>query len=73
MTWIACCLNWVSSREVSVAASDRCMSLREASERLGVSIKTVRRLIRDQELPAVRIRNCILIRESDLNAYISSL
>ena len=52
---------------------ERCLSLREAAERLSVSVKTVRRLIRDGDLPAVRIRNCIVVRESDLVAYISSL
>ena len=52
--------------------SDRCLSLRKVAERLDVSVKTVRRLIRDQELTAVMIRKCMKVRESDSNAYISS-
>jgi excisionase family DNA binding protein len=52
---------------------DSCLSLQEVAQRLGVSIKTVRRLIKDDELPAVKIRSRVVVRESDLAAYISSL
>ena len=52
---------------------DSCLSLQTAAERLGVSVKTVRRLIRDGELQAVKIRSRVVVRESDLAAYISSL
>ena len=53
--------------------AERCLSLREASERLSVSVKTVRRLIRDGDLPAVKVRSRLVIRESDLVAFISGL
>ena len=56
-----------------VANVERCLSLRETAERLSISIKTVRRLIRDRDLPAVKIRSRLVVRESDLVAYISSL
>jgi excisionase family DNA binding protein len=52
---------------------DSCLSLQVVAQRLGVSIKTVRRLIRDGELQAVKIRSRVVVRESDLAAYISSL
>jgi|WetSurMetagenome_2_1015567.scaffolds.fasta_scaffold709468_1 excisionase family DNA binding protein len=52
---------------------DSCLSLQAIAQRLGVSIKTVRRLIKDGELPAVKIRSRVVVRESDLAAYISSL
>jgi excisionase family DNA binding protein len=52
---------------------DICLTVKQVSERLGVSEKTVRRLISDGELVAVRVRGRIVVRESDLAAYISSL
>jgi excisionase family DNA binding protein len=52
---------------------DSCLSIAEVAKRLSVSVKTVRRLIADGELPAVKIRGRVVIKESDLTAYISSL
>ena len=53
--------------------TDSCHSLEVVAKRLDVSVKTVRRLIRDGELPAGKIRSRVVVRESDLAAYISSL
>ena len=53
--------------------SDACLSVQEVASRLSVSVKTVRRLIESGELQAVKIRGRIVVRESDLVAYISSL
>ena len=56
-----------------MATAEKCLSLKEVAERLGgVSVKTVRRLIRDRDLPLTKIRSRIVVRESDLAAYISS-
>ena len=52
---------------------ESCLTMQECSKRLGVSIKTVRRLIADGELPAVKIRSRLVVKESDLVAYISDL
>jgi excisionase family DNA binding protein len=51
---------------------DSCLTVKQVSERLGVSEKTVRREISDTELEAVKVRGRIVVRESDLAAYISS-
>jgi len=52
---------------------DSCHSIQAVAQRLGVSVKTVRRLIEAGDLPAVKIRSRVVVRESDLAAYISSL
>jgi excisionase family DNA binding protein len=52
---------------------DSCYSLEVVAQRLGISVKSVRRLIRDGDLVAVKIRSRVVVRESDLAAYISSL
>ncbi len=53
--------------------TDACLGVRQVAERLGVSEKTVRRLIHNSELPAVRIHRRVFVLETDLAAYISSL
>jgi excisionase family DNA binding protein len=52
---------------------DSCLSIKEVAQRLSLSAKTVRRLIHTGTLPAVKIRSRVLVRESDLAAYLSSL
>jgi excisionase family DNA binding protein len=56
-----------------MAQKESCLSLKRCAERLGVSVKTVRRLVADGELPAVKILSCLVVKESDLAAYISDL
>jgi excisionase family DNA binding protein len=56
-----------------VKPADSCLSVVEVAKRLSVSVKTVRRLITDGELPSVRIHTRLVVRESDLVAFISSL
>ncbi len=48
-------------------------SLDEAADRIGVSKRTVERLVADGTLPSVRIVGARRIRVSDLEAYIESL
>ncbi|MEV0153189.1 helix-turn-helix domain-containing protein [Micromonospora sp. NPDC050686] len=44
---------------------------RSVAERLGVSESTVRRLIRDGELPAGFVRGQLRVAEADLEAYMA--
>jgi excisionase family DNA binding protein len=46
-------------------------SVRDAASLLGVSPKTVRRLIARGDLEAVRIGSRVLIREADLKAFVA--
>lgn len=46
------------------------LTLREAADRLAVSVKTIRRLIDRGELPAVRIGGSLRIEEAGLLAYL---
>jgi excisionase family DNA binding protein len=45
------------------------LSVQEAADVLGVEHKTVRRLIRDGDLPAAKIRSVYRIKYDDLLAY----
>jgi excisionase family DNA binding protein len=46
---------------------------RTAAQRLGVSVRTLKRRVAAGELPVVEIGGCRRIRESDLEAYVASL
>lgn len=47
------------------------LTLEEVAKRLNVSVATVRRLINDGELRAVKIRFQLRVRPSDLEDYLS--
>jgi len=51
---------------------DRLNSIRETSQRLGVSTFTVRRLIKADLLKAVRISKRLLVSEAELNRVIAA-
>jgi excisionase family DNA binding protein len=51
---------------------DRLLTYAEAAKVLGVCQRTVWQLVRDGELPAVRVRRAIRIRRRSLLAYISA-
>jgi excisionase family DNA binding protein len=51
--------------------TDRLTSISEASERLGVSTFTTRRLIKAGELRAVRVSKRVMIPESELERVIA--
>jgi excisionase family DNA binding protein len=44
--------------------------LKGAAARLGVSVRTLYRIIREGGLPLVHIRGCSCLKESDLTAYV---
>ena len=51
--------------------SSSLLTIREAAERLGVSIETVRRRIKAGELRVIRDRRIIRIHPDDLESYIA--
>jgi excisionase family DNA binding protein len=52
--------------------SDRLLTVAEVAERLRVHPITVRRHIKDGRLRAVRVGRAVRVRESDLEAFLSS-
>ncbi|GMA52582.1 hypothetical protein GCM10025857_39980 [Alicyclobacillus contaminans] len=50
----------------------RHMSIAEAAEYLHVSEQTVRRMVRDKEIPSFRVRNQIFVRQTDVDEWIES-
>jgi excisionase family DNA binding protein len=46
------------------------LTIREAARSLGVSTRTIHRLVRDAELAPVRIRGSVRFRPQDIEAYI---
>ena len=46
------------------------LTLTEVAGRLGVSVETVRRLIKRGNLKAVKVGNQLRVREADLDDYI---
>ncbi len=50
--------------------SDRLLRLKAAAARLGVSVRTVYRLVAEGQLPLVHVRSCSCLKEADLIAYI---
>ncbi len=49
---------------------EKLLTLDEVAERLNVSVATVRRLIHDGELKAVKVRFQLRVKPSDLDDYI---
>lgn len=48
-------------------------TVQEAAEAIGVSVSTIRGLIRDNQLPARKAGTKILIRAEDLTGYLDNL
>ena len=48
------------------------LSVRDASSRLGVSERTVRRLVEKGELPATRVGRCVRLDPIDIDAYLQT-
>lgn len=48
------------------------LNVSEATDRLGISTRTVRRLIDEGAMPVHRIRNSVRISEDDLARYMAS-
>jgi excisionase family DNA binding protein len=50
----------------------RWLSTAEASERLGVTLRTLYRLVDEGRLPAYKIGRVIRVKEADVDAFIES-
>ena len=48
------------------------LTIKQALARVPIGRSTLHRIVRDGELPAVRIRGRVFILEEDLSAYITS-
>lgn len=48
------------------------IDLEEAAQRLGLSVSTVRRLVRDGELTAYRIGKQIRLRPEEVDAFVNA-
>ena len=53
--------------------SEEILTLDEVAQILKVSVGTVRRLIHDGKLKAVRVRAQLRVRRTDLDTYLSNL
>lgn len=63
-----------SEAEHSPRVADRLLvTKREAAERLGVSIRTIERLVTAGRLPLVHVERAARLRVSDLGAYVHDL
>lgn len=49
--------------------NERLLSCTEVAERLGCGTTTVRALVREKSLPAIRIKNCVRIRPKDIEEF----
>jgi excisionase family DNA binding protein len=54
----------------SDAALTPLMTYQDAADVLGVSLATLKRLVRDGDLPVVRFRGCARLRPDDLARFI---
>lgn len=61
-------MNSVRSPESSFLGGDTVHPIREVADFLRVSDKTVRRLISEGKLPAIKLRGKVIIRRRDVDA-----
>lgn len=54
-------------------AATRWLSTAEASDRLGVTLRTLYRLVDEGRLPAYKIGRVIRVKEEDIDAFIESV
>lgn len=54
-------------------AATRWLSTAEASDRLGVTLRTLYRLVDEGRLPAYKIGRVIRVKEEDVDAFIESV
>lgn len=52
--------------------TNRLLSVEEVAKRLGISMRTVRRLIGDGAIPTHRIGRSVRVSEDDLDRYIAA-
>ena len=59
--------------KVANSADVLLLNVREVAAALGVSVRTVHRMIDDGRLPAVRLGGSVKVRPADLRAFVQSL
>lgn len=52
-------------------SEEKLLTLEQVAERLNVSVATVRRLINDKQLKALKVRTQLRVKPSDLEDYIA--
>lgn len=57
-------------RKPGISADERFYSIAQAADRANVSASTIRRAIRDEQLPALKVRGAIRIRKSHMDAWL---
>jgi len=62
----------MSEQETSQPVPRFCR-VRKAAERLGVSVRTLYRIVAQGHLRIVRVRNCACISEADLSRYMNNI
>lgn len=57
---------------MEIFKNDRCYSVKEIADKLGMSERSIYRLLADptENVPSVRIRNAKRVKGSDLNEYL---
>jgi excisionase family DNA binding protein len=60
------------SRVAQSFADARFLTVQEVAEKLRVSSMTVYRLIKNGDLPAVRVGRSFRVRDTDVDAYLAS-
>ena len=57
-------------RKPSISAEETFYSIAQAAERANVSASTIRRAIRDDTLPALKVRGSVRIRKTAMDAWL---
>ena len=57
-------------RKPSISAEEIFYTIHEAADRANVSASTIRRAIRDEDLPALKVRGVVRIRKSAMDAWL---
>ena len=52
--------------------NDRLLTISEASRKLNISKSTLYKYIRNRDIRAYKLGNCIRVKESDLNEWLNS-
>ena len=57
-------------RKPSISAEEMFYSIAQAAERANVSASTIRRAIKDEQLPSLKVRGVVRIRKSAMDAWL---
>ena len=58
------------SRTPSISKDEIFYSIQDAANRASVSTSTIRRAIRDEQLPSLKVRGSVRIRKSHMDAWL---